>query len=260
MKPEEIESFLPIANFGSLAVLWTIESVLPFFEKRPKVLQHGLVNLGLFIPFLAVNIALAGFFTIVNEYVTEYQIGFLNWLHIHGVLGVVLGMLLIDLALWADHLIRHKVSFFWRFHRIHHSDENPDSTTALRFHPGEQIISAITFILATILFGISPLSLALYLLISIPWIVFTHSNLLLPQWLNRPLSYIIATPNVHRLHHSDYQPETDSNYGCLLIIWDRLFGTYREREDSRQISFGLTQYKGHSSRNWWQQMKLPFQK
>jgi sterol desaturase/sphingolipid hydroxylase (fatty acid hydroxylase superfamily) len=143
-------------------------------------------------------------------------------------LVVVAGVLLLDVTDYARHRASHHVRWLWRLHRVHHTDAQMDVTTSLRSHPVEQLLRPLFGVAAILMFGIGPLPLAVYSLLQIPVLLFQHANIRLPTALDRGLSWLIATPAMHLLHHSRHQPETDSNYATTLTLWDRLFGTFRE--------------------------------
>jgi len=139
---------------------------------------------------------------------------------------VVLTILILDFAIWAQHLITHKVPLLWRLHQVHHSDRDLDVTSAIRFHPVEIALSMVLKIGLVYLLGPAALAVVLFEIILNGTAMFNHANIALPLWLDRWLRLIIVTPDMHRVHHSDERSEHDSNYGFSLSIWDRAFGTY----------------------------------
>ena len=138
----------------------------------------------------------------------------------------------------------HKIPFLWRFHRVHHSDNKMDVTSANRFHFGEIIISSTLRIAVIFLTGASLFHLAIYEAIMFPIVQFHHANIKLPEKLDSLLRAFIPTPAMHKVHHSRLPVETDSNFSSLLSIWDRLFGSFRMQPELDKIKFGL---KGHDS-------------
>lgn len=139
---------------------------------------------------------------------------------------VTLSILLLDFAIWAQHLITHKVPLFWRFHRVHHADRDMDVTTALRFHPVEILASMGLKIGLVYLMGPQAIAVLLFEVILNATALFNHSNLALPKWLDRGVRLVFVTPDMHRVHHSVLRAEHDSNYGFALSVWDRIFRTY----------------------------------
>jgi sterol desaturase/sphingolipid hydroxylase (fatty acid hydroxylase superfamily) len=172
-------------------------------------------------------------------------------------LAVVLGIFLFDLTLYASHVSMHKVPTFWRFHRVHHADTEMDSTSGLRQHPFEALYVAVVFAIVTPVLGISRASTIIYTTIALPWFLLNHSNIRYPDWFERGASLLMATPDWHRVHHSAYQPETDSHYGCVFSVWDRLFGTTRKTQ-IETITFGLEKYREPNDQTVWKLLKMPF--
>jgi sterol desaturase/sphingolipid hydroxylase (fatty acid hydroxylase superfamily) len=137
------------------------------------------------------------------------------------------------------HVLNHKISFLWRFHAVHHADKEVDASTALRFHTGEIVFSTLARLVVLPLLGMTLPQLFLYEAILLPVILFHHSNVRVPYRLDTALRWLIPTPWMHWVHHSRWRPETDSNYGSVLSIWDRIFGTLRLRDDPWRLNLGL---------------------
>ncbi len=138
----------------------------------------------------------------------------------------ILALLSLDLAIWAQHLITHKVPLFWRFHRVHHADRDMDVTTAIRFHPVEIAASMLLKITLVYLIGPPVAAVIAFEILLNGTALFNHANLALPRRLDAALRLILVTPDMHRVHHSSLRAEHDSNYGFSLSLWDRLFGTH----------------------------------
>lgn len=172
-----------------------------------------------------------------------------------------LTILLLDLAIWAQHLVTHKVPFLWRFHRVHHADRDFDVTTALRFHPVEVLASMLLKIGLVYLIGPLAVAVVLFEVILNGTAMFNHANLRLPLWLDRALRLVLVTPDMHRVHHSVHRHEHDSNYGFALSVWDRIFRTYRPMPEAGQTDMviGLEWQDDKPSRLGWA-LRLPFQK
>jgi sterol desaturase/sphingolipid hydroxylase (fatty acid hydroxylase superfamily) len=151
----------------------------------------------------------------------------------------VVVFLLFDLWMYWWHRSVHRVPFMWRFRRMHHTDPAMDATTALRFHPGELALSWIFRCLVFVLLGMNLVMLAFYESVLLVNIFFHHSNIHLPPRIDRSLRHVIVTPDMHRVHHSNVGREVNSNYSTMFSWWDRIFHSYREREDTRTITFGL---------------------
>ncbi len=139
---------------------------------------------------------------------------------------VILAILILDFAIWLQHLITHKVPLLWRLHRVHHADVDMDVTTAIRFHPIEIGLSMLLKIGLVYLLGPAAIAVILFEIILNGTAMFNHANIRLPLWMDAMLRRVLVTPDMHRVHHSVHRHEHDSNYGFSLSIWDRLFGTY----------------------------------
>ncbi|MEM9635501.1 MAG: sterol desaturase family protein [Pseudomonadota bacterium] len=149
--------------------------------------------------------------------------------------------LALDLAVWFQHLVSHKVPIFWRIHRVHHADSEMDATTALRFHPIEILLSFVWKGLVIVLLGGPVEAVLIFEIVLNASAVFGHANVRIPSKLDWLLRLLIVTPDMHRVHHSVIRRETDSNYGFYLSIWDRLFGTYVEAPEQghKDMEIGL---------------------
>lgn len=173
---------------------------------------------------------------------------------------IALSLVVLDFAIWLQHLVSHKVPLLWRFHRMHHADLDIDVTTALRFHPVEIALSMLWKVACVLVLGPSALAVVLFEVILNACAMFNHANLDLPPALDRALRLILVTPDMHRVHHSIHRREHDSNYGFNLAIWDRLFGTYIPQPEGghRGMTIGLSAYRtdGPTRLGW--SLRLPF--
>jgi sterol desaturase/sphingolipid hydroxylase (fatty acid hydroxylase superfamily) len=174
-------------------------------------------------------------------------------------LEILLAILILDLAIWAQHLVTHKVPLLWRLHRVHHADRDMDVTTAIRFHPVEIALSMGLKIGLVYLLGPAALAVILFEILLNGMAMFNHANLRLPPRLDAALRRIVVTPDMHRVHHSVRRDEHDSNYGFSLSIWDRLFGTYvpEPREGQLGMRTGLDWRGPEPTRLGWS-LLLPF--
>lgn len=153
----------------------------------------------------------------------------LDWpLWVEGLLSIVI----LDLAIWAQHWVTHKVPVFWRFHRVHHADRDLDVTTAVRFHPVEIAVSMGLKIGLVYLLGPAAVAVLIFEVLLNATALFNHANLAIPASVERVLRMVLVTPDMHRVHHSILRAEHDSNFGFALSVWDRLFGTYRAKPDA----------------------------
>tara|TARA_B100001996_G_C18672277_1_gene597141 strand:- start:3454 stop:4281 length:828 start_codon:yes stop_codon:yes gene_type:complete len=222
---------------GGITFFWSIESIIPLFNFNYKKLKHAIPNFFFTLTTIIVNFSLA--FLLLNsaDWVIANNFGLLNWFDsIPFVIHVLLGILLLDLiGAYLPHYIQHKIKFLWKIHLVHHSDHNVDTTTANRHHPFESVIRFIFTLIGVIVLGTSIGIVFLYQSISLVLSQFNHANIKLPSSIDKILSYIIVSPNMHKVHHHYVMPYTDSNYGNIFSVWDRLFGTHMNLEPSKII-------------------------
>lgn len=214
-------------TLGLLALLTGLEELLPARARVMPRLGRWVTNLSLGgLSSLAVR--LMGPLTVAGAALAAEQAGFglLHLVSLPGWLVAAAAIVLMDLALWAQHLAMHKAPLLWRMHRVHHADRDLDVTSGLRFHPFEAAVSMLWKAGVVFVLG-APVAAALAYEVALnAMALFTHANLRLPGWLDRSLRLVIVTPEMHRTHHSVIRTETDSNYGNILSLWDRLFRTY----------------------------------
>ncbi len=171
--------------------------------------------------------------------------GLFHWLNAPFELACIASLLLLDLAIYAQHVAFHKVPALWRLHRMHHTDLDFDVTTALRFHPLEIVLSMSIKLAVVVLLGAPAVAVMLFEVILNATAMFNHGNVRLPLRLDRVLRWMLVTPDMHRVHHSILPEETDSNFGFNLPWWDRLFGTYRDqpRAGHAGMTIGLDYFR-----------------
>ena len=247
---------------GGITVFWLIEMVKPLFILRYKKWKHAGINIFFTITSIIVNFLMAFILLWTSNWTVENHFGILQIATgINPLIFLIIGLLLLDLiGAYLVHFIEHKVKFLWRFHLVHHSDLWVDTTTANRHHPGESVIRFVFTTLAVVLVGAPMWMVFLYQSASVVLSQFNHANVSLPVTVDKMLSYIIVSPDMHKVHHHYVLPHTDSNYGNIFSIWDRLFGTFStiKRED---IVYGIDTHmevdKNNSVANL---LKIPFQK
>lgn len=196
----------------------------------------------------------------VAVYAAENNIGLFNTVEIPLLINVVLTLIIFDLLIYVQHVITHKVNFLWRIHRVHHIDPEVDVTTGIRFHPFEIVLSVFYKMLAVVILGPIAFAIILYEILLNAAALFTHSNILLNPKLDNILRKIIVTPDMHRIHHSVLRDETDSNYGNILSIWDKIFKTYRHLPVAGydDMVIGLNEFRAPASSQLLQLLKTPF--
>ncbi len=237
---------LPNKTFTALIVLtllWFLEGWIPFFSEfnqSGKRLPHAWKNLAVgAFNALVLGGLFAGTMVLLVTKAQGAGFGLLIWLGLPTWLEIPLAILIFDAWMYLWHRMNHIVPFFWRFHQVHHSDPRMDVTSAVRFHPGEIALSFLARFIVVPLLGVTLWELALYESVLLPVILLHHSNVDLSDRADAALRWVIVSPNMHRIHHSDLQPETDSNYSSVFSWWDRMFRSYRKREDYRAIRYGL---------------------
>lgn len=173
----------------------------------------------------------------------------------------LLAVLILDFAIWLQHLITHKVPLLWRLHRVHHADRDMDVTTAIRFHPVEIALSMILKIGLVYLMGPAALAVIVFEILLNGTAMFNHANIRLPLALDRALRMVLVTPDMHRVHHSVHRHEHDSNYGFALSIWDRAFRTYiaQPAKGHDDMTVGLEWQDDRPSALGWS-LALPFRR
>ena len=229
---------------SGMMLLWLIEGAIPMAVLRYKKnkWRHASVNLSFTLIHLVIHTGFAVFIVLIADACRKYDLGLVNWLNASVPLVLVISFVILDFfGGWLVHLVQHKTHGLWRFHIIHHSDNNVDVTTGLRHHPVESVLRGIFFLAGVLLSGAPVYAVMFYQTILVLSTQFTHANILLPKWLDLLLSYVFVSPGMHKVHHHWKQPYTDSNYGAVLSIFDRIFGTYRHLDPS-QVRYGLDRY------------------
>lgn len=229
---------------AGMLLLWIIEGAIPLVALQYKKTKwrHASINLSFTVIHLIIHTGFAVFIVLLSDACKRSGFGLVNWLNTSALATIILSFLVLDFfGGWLVHLVQHKTKLLWRFHIIHHSDNNVDVTTGLRHHPVESVLRGIFFLMGVAVAGAPMYAVMIFQTLLVVSTQFTHANISLPKWLDKPLSFVIVSPNMHKVHHHWQRPYTDSNYGAVLSIWDRLFGTY-EHLDPSQIKYGLDRY------------------
>ncbi len=227
-------------------LLWweTLTPFLPLFRNNPlQRTRHGLRNVAIALLNSGMTALLfVGLWAATANWAAHNGFGLLNWTGVPPLWHALAAVLALDFWTYWWHRLNHRLPFLWRFHRAHHSDTHMDVTTASRFHIGEILFSNVLRIPLILLLGIHVWEIVLYETALLAVIQFHHANIGLPGRLDQLLRCFIVTPAMHKVHHSRWQPETDSNYSSLLSVWDRVFRSFRLRDDPRTIQFGLDDF------------------
>ncbi|SDB47903.1 Sterol desaturase/sphingolipid hydroxylase, fatty acid hydroxylase superfamily [Flavobacteriaceae bacterium MAR_2010_188] len=220
---------------GGITFFWLLEGALPLFKFTYKKWKHALPNFFFTLTTIIINFAFAFLLLWTADWVTANDFGIINWLpEMPLLIYVLLGVMLLDFfGAYLAHLVEHKINVLWMVHLVHHTDHNVDTTTANRHHPIESVIRFI-FTLAGVFIVGAPIGIILlYQSLSVVFAQLNHANIKFSKPVDKALSYVFVSPDMHKIHHHYVLPYTDSNYGNIFSIWDRLLGTYSymERED-----------------------------
>ena len=250
----------PAVAAGVLVVLWVLEAVAPMFAERRRRVSHDAANVALgLLNAVVAALLFGGAMLLVTEWARQEPFGLLHWLDWPAWIAWPLGLVLFDAWMYVWHVLNHKTPLLWRFHAVHHADRELDASSAMRFHTGEIVLSSCARLAVLPLIGLTMPQLLVYESILLPVILFHHSNVRVPRRVDAIIRWVVVTPWMHWVHHSRWQPETDSNYASVLSIWDRLFGTFRLRDDPTRIELGLDD--DHDERQWrtlWGMLTRPF--
>lgn len=240
-------------------ISWNIENIYGVLFKYKKW-KHAFLN----APFIFTNfpgmLLLGVAFVEVIKWTSAHRFGLLYFFHIDKdpILLFLSTFILLDFGEYIYHVIMHKVKTLWRFHLVHHSDNIVDISTTLREHPGENIIRLSFTLIWVFLSGAIFWAILLRQIIQVFTTMFAHINYRLPEKLNTVIGLVFITPNLHQVHHHFKKPYTDSNYGDVLSIWDRLFGTFKKLPVEHLI-FGIdTHMEKKDNSNFKSLLKIPF--
>jgi sterol desaturase/sphingolipid hydroxylase (fatty acid hydroxylase superfamily) len=253
----------PLLRFGAFAgvfaVMGLLEIAIPKRVLRVSKGRRWFNNLAIIgidgLVVRAMSLAIVPLTAVAASiYCEKQQIGLFNLTGLAPWLEIVLAILLLDLAIWLQHLVSHKVPLLWRIHQMHHCDLDFDVTTALRFHPVEIVLSTLYKIVLVFMLGPSAAAVVLFEIILNGTAMFNHANIKLPLALDRIIRLFLVTPDMHRIHHSVVGSEYNSNFGFALSIWDRALGTYtsqpRDGHDAMRIGLPAYQHEGPVSLGW----------
>ena len=224
---------------GGITFFWILEGSIPLFRFSYNKFKHSIPNFFFTLTTIIINFSLAFLLLNSSDWVSNNNFGLIHLYDFPLWIKVILGILLLDLVgAYLAHYVEHNVKPFWMIHLVHHSDHKVDTTTANRHHPLESLIR-FSFTLLGVFVSGAPIGVVmLYQSLSIISTQFTHANIKLSKKLDKFISYIFVSPDMHKIHHHHRLPYTDKNYGNIFSIWDRIFGTfiYYERE---KIKYGV---------------------
>ncbi|SNZ01650.1 sterol desaturase family protein [Flagellimonas pacifica] len=225
---------------GGITFFWILEGIVPLFNVPYRKWHHSVPNFFFTLTTIIVNFPLAFLLLKTSDWAMSNDFGIINWLPEMPLwLYVFLGVMLLDLiGAYTAHWVEHKVKPLWMVHLVHHSDHNVDTTTANRHHPLESLIRYTFTLIGVFVVGAPIGIIMLYQSLSVVLSQFNHANIRLPKTVDNAISWIIVSPDMHKVHHHYKLPYTDSNYGNIFSIWDRLFGTYMTM-DMTKIVYGV---------------------
>ena len=245
--------------------LWVVffgllENLVPVFSFKYNRWKHAGLNLSFLVTTGLINLVVGLVTAGVYLFIHEHKIGLIYWLNWPLWAELIVCLLLLDfIGMYCSHYLLHKFKWLWKFHMVHHSDTHVDVTTGTRHHPGDWLIREVFALVAVIITGAPVAFYFFFRFCNVVFTYLTHANINMPAWLEKPLSWIFVTPNVHKFHHHYERPWTDTNFGNIFSIWDRIFGTF-VFEDVHKIRYGLDVLEDKPVDDIIYQMKLPFDK
>ncbi|WP_137152696.1 sterol desaturase family protein [Devosia sp. FKR38] len=261
----------PVIRFGSFVLIFGLLAIVELTHprlERPEMLaalktRRWMTNLAMLVlssvslrvlfPAAAVGTAL---------WAESQGYGIFNQISMPPWLAAAISIIVLDFAVWLEHLLSHKIPILWRIHRMHHADTGFDVTTALRFHPLEIVLSMAWKAAIVVALGAPAWAVLIFEVVLNGAAMFNHANIGLPTRVDRIIRLLVVTPDMHRIHHSTDRRETDSNYGFSLAIWDRLFATYTDQPAKGQdrIDIGLEDYRDTAPTRLGWSLLLPFRR
>jgi sterol desaturase/sphingolipid hydroxylase (fatty acid hydroxylase superfamily) len=241
-----------------VALLTAVEFFLPFRLQSRTASGRLATNLTLMLTTLATLLVFNTLLVMGAAYINKQDYGLLPTLGIGGTVAIIVGVIALDFATYIAHVFLHKSAWGWRVHKVHHSDAAVDATTTLRQHPIEHAVRfAFSFGTAALL-GLPLAAVAVAKSLSGINAVLEHANIRVPRWLDRSLVWFWVTPDMHKIHHSCVQSETDSNYANLLSLFDRCFGTYAPSRRAATVRYGLQGYDSAQCQSVAGVLAMPF--
>lgn len=247
-----------IALIGLCGLLWSVESIVPLYRYQNSRVRHALPNVALTLILVLTNLALSFSSAYLAGFAVRNGAGLFPLFGLSAWTQGVFGVAALDLFAYFAHVLLHKSWLGWQFHRVHHSENAVDVTTAFRQHPGETVWRMLSQLAAVFVFGIPLWIVIIYLILSALNAQMEHANIRLNVSVDRLLRLAIVTPHMHKAHHSRDQKETDSNYSNIFSCWDRLFGTYTAEIDFQRLHYGLDGFDAKERQTLRGLLKMPF--
>lgn len=247
---------------GGITFFWMLEGAVPLFKFNYRKWQHAIPNFFFTLTTIVINFGLAFLLLLSADWVKANDFGIINWLPQMPLwLYVFLGVFLLDFfGAYLAHFVEHKVKPLWMVHLVHHTDHKVDTTTGNRHHPVESVIRFVFTLFGVFIVGTPIAIVMIYQSLSVVFTQLTHANIKLPKKIDRAISYFFISPDMHKIHHHYRLPYTDSNYGNIFSVWDRILGTYMYL-DREKLVYGVDVFPDEQKNtNILELLKQPFQK
>lgn len=247
---------------GGITIFWFLEGLFPLVRFNYKKWQHAIPNFFFTLTTIVINLSMAFLLLNTSDWTIHNNFGLLQWIPGLTLWGeIILGVLLLDfVGAYLPHYTEHRIKPLWMIHLVHHSDHNVDTTTANRHHPLESIIRFLFTLFGVFIIGTSIGIVMLYQALSLVSTQFNHANIRLPKKLDQWISYIIVSPDMHKIHHHYRLPYTDTNFGNIFSIWDRMLGTFSNYEREK-IIYGVDVFPDEKKNSQIKSLlKQPFEK
>jgi sterol desaturase/sphingolipid hydroxylase (fatty acid hydroxylase superfamily) len=246
---------------GIFTLMISLEAFIPRRNDGIDRARRWPINLGLAAGnMLIMRFSIGGLAYLAAAYAQTHHLGLLNWLDVATPLAILVTLMVLDFAIYCQHVASHHIPLLWRLHQVHHSDLAIDATTAVRFHPVEILLSMAYKALCIGLIGAEPSAVVIFEIILNGAATFNHSNIHIPAKLEQILRWLLITPDLHRIHHSTLPVETNSNYGFSIPLWDRIFRTFKAEPKQAQtlMPIGLPALRNPQDLRFTRLLQLPF--
>jgi sterol desaturase/sphingolipid hydroxylase (fatty acid hydroxylase superfamily) len=248
------------AILATMGVVACVEVVIPLHAWGRRRRDHLVPNLALTFLTFATNAVMNGGLVLALDWTGTRGAGLLHALALGPATTTIVAVVALDLSFYGVHVAMHRSPLLWRFHRVHHADPMVDVTTTIRQHPGESVIRYAAMAACAIPLGVGPSAFALYRAWSALNGLLEHANVRAPARVDRLLALVTTWPHLHKVHHSRRATETDTNYGNLLSLWDRLFATYTPSARGARVVFGLDGFDDPATQSTAGLLGLPFRR
>lgn len=245
---------------GCLSLFWILEGVYPLKKHQYNKWKHAKTNLVLLLSTMIINVVF-GIITIgIFSWIDATNFGLLNMINLPVWAEIILAILILDFtSQYVVHFMLHKIPVMWRFHTVHHSDTHVDVTSGTRHHPIDFIFRETFALIGIIVAGLPVSYYLMYRILTVLFTYFSHADIKLPIKLDKTISLIFVSPNMHKFHHHHVMPWTDTNFGNIFSIWDRIFGTFIYN-DTKDIVYGVDILDAKKADDILYQLKTPFKK